>query len=76
MDPARQATAKEYARRRRWLLLVDLAVNAAWLAAWLALGWGPSVERSIALWTTNPWLVVLLFGAVFFLSFHYRTVFE
>ena len=69
MDPARQATAKEYARRRRWLLLVDLAVNAAWLAAWLALGWGPSVERSIALWTTNPWLVVLLFGAVFFLSF-------
>jgi Zn-dependent protease with chaperone function len=69
IDPALQGKAKEYARVRRRLLLVDLAVKAAWTAAWLALGWAAAVEQWLARLTNNPWLAVPLFAAVFFLSF-------
>ena len=54
---------------RRRLLLVDLAVKTAWTAAWLVLGWAAALEQWLTRLTNNPWLVVPLFAAVFFLSF-------
>jgi STE24 endopeptidase len=69
IDPALQAKAKEYARVRRRLLLIDLVIKAAWTGAWLAFGWALALENGLSQLTTNPWLLVPLFAAVFFLSF-------
>jgi STE24 endopeptidase len=69
IDPALQAKAKEYARVRRRLMVVDVATKTAWTAAWLALGWAKGLENALTRITGNNWVVVGLFAAVFFLSF-------
>ncbi len=69
IDPGLQAKAKEYARVRRRLLVVDLAIKTAWTGAWLFFGWASALEQALTRLTTNPWLVVPLFAAFFFISF-------
>jgi STE24 endopeptidase len=69
IDPALQAKAKEYARVRRRLMVVDLAAKTAWTAAWLLQGWAQGLEQGLARVTANPWLAVPLFAGIFFLSF-------
>jgi len=39
LDPEKQEQAKEYARIRRRLWLVDMVFNAIYALAWLFLGW-------------------------------------
>jgi STE24 endopeptidase len=69
LDRDRQVRAKEYARLRRRLFFVDLALSAVLALAWLAFGWAASLKQALLAYTTNEWLLVALFGAVFYLSF-------
>ncbi len=65
LDPERQKRAKEYARISRRLMLVDLALGAVYLVAWLAFGWSVALKELLLRWTSNDWLLVAAFGAVF-----------
>jgi STE24 endopeptidase len=69
IDPARQTKAKEYARIRRRLFIVDLAVSAGVTLAWLAFGWATALKAVLVRLTSNEWLLVPGFAVVFFLSF-------
>lgn len=69
IDARRQAQARNYARLRRRLFFADLALAALILAAWLALGWAGALKAALLTWTTNEWVLVGAFGAVFYLSF-------
>ncbi len=68
LDPARQQKAREYARTRRRLFFVDIAVSGALVLAWLGLGWAAALKRVLSGITTSDWLLVPAFAAVFFLS--------
>jgi STE24 endopeptidase len=65
LDTERQKQAKEYARIQRRFMFLDLALGAALLLAWLLTGWSVQLRDWITGWTTNPWLAVLVFGAIF-----------
>ena len=65
LDPERQKQAKEYARIRRRLWLVDTIFSAIYALFWLFLGWATSLRDSLMSFTTNPWILVALFVAIF-----------
>lgn len=65
LDPERQRQAKEYARIRRRLWLVDNAFSAIYALAWLFLGWAVGLREWLTTLTTNEWLLVPTFVAVF-----------
>jgi STE24 endopeptidase len=65
LDPERQKQAKEYARIRRRLWLVDTIFSAIYAIAWLFLGWATALRDWLTTFTTNPWLLVALFVAIF-----------
>jgi len=65
LDPERQKQAKEYARIRRRLWLVDTVFSAVYAIAWLSLGWAGALRSWLMTLTTNPWLLVALFVAIF-----------
>jgi STE24 endopeptidase len=66
IDPAKQQQAKTYARLRRRLYFVDLALGGVLALAWLSIA-GP-FKAWLVTFTTNEWLLVPLFGGAFFLS--------
>ncbi|MEP7200075.1 MAG: M48 family metalloprotease, partial [Chloroflexota bacterium] len=70
IDPTRQAQAKAFARIRRKLLVIDLALAATLTLAWLFSGASVWLRNQIAQFTTEPLLIValyaLVFGAVYF----------
>ena len=65
LDPERQKQAKEYARIRRRLWLVDTIFSAIYALLWLFLGWSVSLRDWLSAYTTNPWFLVALFVAIF-----------
>src|SRR6266540_4993180 len=65
LDPERQKQAKEYARIRRRLWLVDIVFSAIYAILWLFLGWGTSLRDWLGTFTNNQWLLVALFVAIF-----------
>lgn len=65
LDADRQEKAKEYARIRRRLFLVDLVVGGIYALAWLALGWSVALKQALQGVTNNQWLLVAGFGLVF-----------
>jgi STE24 endopeptidase len=65
LDPERQIQAKQYARIRRRLWLVDNAFSAIYAFAWLFLGWAISLREWLKGFTANEWILVPLFVAVF-----------
>lgn len=67
LDLERQKQAKQYARIRRRLFLIDLGIGAVYALTWLVLGWSSTVRVTLAsvLPTGNEWLLVAGFGAVF-----------
>lgn len=65
IDPQRQEQAREYAAIRRRFLLLDLILGSALLLTWLLLGWSTSVRDWILTWTSNQWIAVAAFGAIF-----------
>ena len=71
LDPERQKQAKQYARIRRRLWLVDNAFSAIYAFAWLFLGWAISLREWLNGFTANEWFLVpaflAIFGGIYFL---------
>ena len=65
LDPEKQKLAKEYARIRRRLWLVDTIFSALYALAWLGFGWAIALRTALQQVTANEWLVVPLFVVVF-----------
>ena len=65
IDPERQKQAKEYARIRRRLWLVDTIFSAVYALLWMFLGWAGALRDWLMTSTQNQWLLVALFVAVF-----------
>ncbi|HEX5838196.1 MAG TPA: M48 family metallopeptidase [Anaerolineales bacterium] len=65
LDPEKQKLAKQYARIRRRLWLVDTVFSAVYALLWLFLGWATSLRNWLSSFTDNQWLMVALFIAVF-----------
>jgi STE24 endopeptidase len=65
LDPERQKQAKEYARIGRRLWLVDTIASTLYAILWLVLGWSVATRNWLTGFTTNDWLVVPLFAAIF-----------
>src|SRR5919108_3324137 len=65
LDPERQKQAKEYARIRRRLWLVGTIFCALYALAWLFFGWAVALRNWLQTFTSNEWLLVALFVAVF-----------
>ena len=65
LDPERQKQAKQYARIRRRLWLVDTLFSAVYALAWLFFGWSVALRDWLSTVTTNPWLLVPLYVAIF-----------
>ena len=71
LDSEKQKQAKEYARIRRRLWLVDTGFSTLYFSAWLFFGWSISLRQSLTLLTDN-WLLITafyiaIFGGVYFL---------
>ncbi len=65
LDPERQQQAKVYARLRRRLFLLDIVIGGLYALAWLIFGWAASLKAELLHLTTDDWLLVAAFGAVF-----------
>ena len=65
LDPERQKQAKEYARIRRRLWLVDTLLSAVYAFVWLFSGWSISLRVWLNQFTQNEWILVPLFVAIF-----------
>lgn len=65
IDPQRQEKAREYARIRRRLMLLDLLLGAVLLILWLVTGWSADLRDWIYSWTQNVWVAVPAFAGIF-----------
>ena len=65
LDPQKQKQAKEYSRISRRLWLVDTLLSAIYALLWLFLGWAADLRSWLTAFTSNPWLLVPLFVAIF-----------
>ena len=65
LDPQKQKQAKEYGRISRRLWLVETAFSLFYTIAWLAFGWAVSLRIWLTGLTTNEWLLIPLFVAIF-----------
>jgi STE24 endopeptidase len=73
LDPEKQKQAKQYARIRRRLWLVDTVISALYFLTWIYFGWSIALRDWLTgNWSlTNPWLLVpafvAIFGGIFFI---------
>jgi len=58
LDPERQQQAKQYARIRRRLWLVNQTLSALYVLAWLLTGWTIGLRDWLATVSPNPWFLV------------------
>ena len=65
LDPERQRQAKQYARIRRRLWLVDTIFSGLYALAWLFFGWAFALRTWLNQFIQNEWILVPLFVAVF-----------
>ncbi|MDP1545080.1 MAG: M48 family metallopeptidase [Anaerolineales bacterium] len=65
LDPERQKQAKQYARIKRRLWLVDNILSMFYVLAWLFFGWAISLRDFLLTITTNEWLLVAFYVSVF-----------
>ena len=65
LDPEKQKQAKAYARIRRRLWVVDTLFSTLYFLAWIYFGWAISLRATLSKFTTNEWLLVPLFVAIF-----------
>lgn len=70
-DPERQEKARQYARIKRRLMLVNLALSGGYGLAWLLFGWSKQWSATVQTLTPNAWLQVplylLVFGGILYL---------
>lgn len=69
LNPERQQRAKEYARIRRRLFVVDLVIGAAYLLLWILAGFSPWLRDQVHQLTQVTWLSVPLFALGFGLPY-------
>lgn len=71
LDPEKQIKAKRYARINRRLMVVDLFISGIYMLVWLVFGWSEALKMWLLRFTTNDWLLVLLYilviGGILFL---------
>jgi STE24 endopeptidase len=65
IDEQRQKEARVYAIIQRRMMLVDLLVGGVYALAWLVFGWSAGLKQSLLGVTDSPWLLVLLYAAIF-----------
>jgi STE24 endopeptidase len=65
LDPEKQKQAKQYARIHRRLWLWDTLASTIYLLAWLFFGWAKALAGWLRTFTSNDWLLVLLFAVIF-----------
>jgi STE24 endopeptidase len=65
LDPEKQKQAKQYARIHRRVWLWDTLASTIYLLAWLFFGWAKALAGWLRTFTTNDWLLVLLFAVIF-----------
>jgi STE24 endopeptidase len=65
LDLEKQKQAKEYSRIKRRFWLVDTLFGLVYALAWLFLGWSTSVRAWLTTITTNDWLLVFFYIAIF-----------
>ena len=65
IDPQKQQQAKQYARLGRRLWLMDTIFSAVYALAWLFFDWAHALRDWLSTFTSNEWLLVALFVAVF-----------
>ncbi len=65
IDPEKQKQARQYSRIRRRLWVVDTVLGAAYLLVWLFFGWARALAAWLNTYTSNEWLLVLGFIAIF-----------
>ena len=65
LDPERQKQAKQYARIKRRLWLVDTSLSAAYFLAWIFFGWSISLRDWIASFAADDWLLIAIFIIIF-----------
>ncbi len=65
LDPEKQKQAKQYSRIRRRLWLVDTVFSAVYALAWLFFGWSIALREWLSTITTNDWLLIALYIAIF-----------
>lgn len=65
LDLERQKQAKEYARIKRRLWLVDQAFSLVYAFLWLFLSWSTGLRDWLSQFTQNDWLLVAGFAAIF-----------
>jgi Zn-dependent protease with chaperone function len=65
LDPERQKRAKQYDRLKRRLMVADLFISGVYILAWLFLGWSNDLTDWLTQYTTNNWILVFLFVAIF-----------
>ena len=65
LDPEKQSQARQYARIRRRLWLLDTLISTLYLVAWLSFGWAKSLAGWLKTFTSNEWLLVLGFVVIF-----------
>lgn len=69
LDSARQVRARQFARLRRRLLLLDWLLATLVTVVWLVGAWAPGLKQLLSRYTTDEWLMVAAVGVAFFLSF-------
>ncbi|MFL7868687.1 MAG: M48 family metallopeptidase [Anaerolineales bacterium] len=65
LDPERQQQAKQYARIRRRLWLVNNTLSALYALAWLLSGWAIGLREWLTTISPNPWFLVAGFIVIF-----------
>ena len=65
LDLERQKQARQYARIRRRLWLIDSILSALYALVWLITVWTVSLRAWLSGFTSHDWLLVALFAAVF-----------
>ena len=71
LDTERQKQAKQYARIKRRLWLVDQSISLLYALLWLVTGWSTATRAWLQSLTSNDWLIVAgfvaIFGGIYFL---------
>jgi STE24 endopeptidase len=65
LDPQRQEQARQYARIKRQLWLVDQSISLLYAILWLTLGWATGLRAWLTGFINNDWLLVAAFASIF-----------
>ena len=65
LDPQRQEQARQYARIKRQLWLVDQSISLLYAILWLTFGWATGLRAWLTGFINNDWLLVAAFASIF-----------